>query len=561
MFCPYCGEPITDETRRYAQHLRTLQVKQTRAAQTLQRQETQSNVSKQQIPSVSSEIKPRVTPSPTQTTYSSAVPSAPKPPSRTTYSNTTASVSKPPTQTVSPTVARQEHTPINKKALAVSALVLVIFFVLITYSKKSENTASSASNLNSGTKAASAVSSAETASEASKPEAILEDSATETASEASESETASLVNDPKTNSWESNIDWILVQSNNVNNGILHIDTTHRLGKKAAYTVYFHIKLSSNSPESMSENYNLPYIGCYVNARQDDSDRFELYNWQSVNNLDPNKGLKACWHDDPNVAFYLHTSYAEDDSGKDFSIAEYKDGREYLGYYIDDVENDSLDPQKYHWISRSTTIYGLSSTEEEASSNNSALNEAETNSEQEQSTAESASPDPAMPCMEGSNVEYITGLVKNLFDALGLEYSYEDIELKHGGVRYMTFTNEEYIFVEVIYFPETNEILTGHVHLSESVEPEWQIEFITDLARVFCPEDAYSDVGIWAREAFYSGEEESSTELFDVDYSLYVSTYSDDYPIDVLYTKCSRDLYAGRLKWNNWYSSFFLNQPH
>ncbi len=147
-------------------------------------------------------------------------------------------------------------------------------------------------------------------------------------------------------------EWDIVQGNTPENGIHYVDRSDRLGiSKPEWDVYFHIMYADdNAGSGISQESLRPFLGAYVSTVEQDNTDPQWYTWLEIMTMDPKEGIKATWYDNKNIEYYLHFAYADDSTANGFSIDE-KEGKRYLGYYIDDKRADSSDPVMYSWIER------------------------------------------------------------------------------------------------------------------------------------------------------------------------------------------------------------------
>ncbi len=194
--------------------------------------------------------------------------------------------------------------------------------------------------------------SGQAASEAGNPEESGEEAGSESsAGEAAESQSEASESQPAGAEGTYREDWDIVQ-NASETGIHYVDHSDRLGSsKPEWDIYFHIMFADdNTGSGISQESSRPYLGAYLSTREADNTDPQWYNWQEIMTLDPKEGIKGTWYDNRDIAYYLHFAYADDSTANGFSIDE-KEGKRYLGYYIDDTRADSTDPAMYTWIER------------------------------------------------------------------------------------------------------------------------------------------------------------------------------------------------------------------
>lgn len=114
------------------------------------------------------------------------------------------------------------------------------------------------------------------------------------------------------------------------------------------TSYFHVKYSpvaNPTPDQMTEVPD-EYIGTYVDFIEEDSTDPGMYSWSRFQGLPGEQGIPG--QDGANgKTSYLHIRYS-DDGGLSFTSNQGKTPGDYLGQYVDYVEEDSNNVYDYTW---------------------------------------------------------------------------------------------------------------------------------------------------------------------------------------------------------------------
>lgn len=112
------------------------------------------------------------------------------------------------------------------------------------------------------------------------------------------------------------------------------------------TTYFHVKYSHNeNGNPMTETPDL-YIGTYVDFNQFDSDDYRDYNWSRFQGYDGEQGIPGINGEDGKTS-YLHIKYSND-GGKTFTENNGETPGDWIGQYVDFVQQDSGSPSAYTW---------------------------------------------------------------------------------------------------------------------------------------------------------------------------------------------------------------------
>ena len=118
------------------------------------------------------------------------------------------------------------------------------------------------------------------------------------------------------------------------------------------TSYFHIKYSAveqpTLPSQMSETPNT-YIGTYVDFEKEDSEDPMKYTWARFEGIQGPEGDKGIPGDkgENGATSYLHIKYSN--KSKPQTAEDMNDkGGNYIGQYVDFVQEDSDDPNRYTW---------------------------------------------------------------------------------------------------------------------------------------------------------------------------------------------------------------------
>ena len=112
------------------------------------------------------------------------------------------------------------------------------------------------------------------------------------------------------------------------------------------TSYFHVKYSENADGNPMTETPSTYIGTYVDFVQQDSTNYQDYTWSRFEGMPGEQGIPGTNGENGQTS-YLHIAYANSADGTvDFSVTD--SNREYIGFYVDNVQADSTDPSDYKW---------------------------------------------------------------------------------------------------------------------------------------------------------------------------------------------------------------------
>ena len=116
------------------------------------------------------------------------------------------------------------------------------------------------------------------------------------------------------------------------------------------TTYFHIKYSSvENPTSSSQMTETPstYIGTYVDFTKTDSTDPSKYKWSRFQGMQGEQGIQGVNGIDGKSS-YLHIKYSND-GGKTLTSNNGETPGDYIGTYVDEIQNDSTEVSKYTWV--------------------------------------------------------------------------------------------------------------------------------------------------------------------------------------------------------------------
>lgn len=120
---------------------------------------------------------------------------------------------------------------------------------------------------------------------------------------------------------------------------------------AGQTTYFHVKYAPVENPTASQMSELPdiYIGTYVDYTYEDSTDPAKYKWARLQGLQGEKGEQGIPGNNgiDGTTSYLHIKYS-DDGGKTFTANNGETVGDYIGQYVDNIQTDSSDPNKYKW---------------------------------------------------------------------------------------------------------------------------------------------------------------------------------------------------------------------
>lgn len=115
------------------------------------------------------------------------------------------------------------------------------------------------------------------------------------------------------------------------------------------TSYFHVKYAPNgnpTSDQMTDTVN-SYIGTYVDFIPNDSTNPKKYKWVKIEGMDGADGIPGQNGEDGRTS-YLHVAYANSADGRiGFSTTDAAN-KQYIGQYVDFVQNDSPDSTSYKW---------------------------------------------------------------------------------------------------------------------------------------------------------------------------------------------------------------------
>lgn len=115
------------------------------------------------------------------------------------------------------------------------------------------------------------------------------------------------------------------------------------------TSYFHVKYSANSNGNPMTETPSTYIGTYVDFTEADSTNYQDYTWsrfQGAQGPQGNQGIPGTNGSNGQTS-YLHIKYSND-GGATFTANNGETPGDYLGQYVDFVQTDSTDPDRYAW---------------------------------------------------------------------------------------------------------------------------------------------------------------------------------------------------------------------
>lgn len=116
------------------------------------------------------------------------------------------------------------------------------------------------------------------------------------------------------------------------------------------TTYFHIKYSDvEKPTTSDQMTETPstYIGTYVDFTQSDSTDPSIYKWSRFQGMQGEQGIQGENGIDGKSS-YLHIKYSND-GGKTLTSNNGETPGDYIGTYVDEIQNDSTDVSKYTWV--------------------------------------------------------------------------------------------------------------------------------------------------------------------------------------------------------------------
>lgn len=115
------------------------------------------------------------------------------------------------------------------------------------------------------------------------------------------------------------------------------------------TSYFHVKYSANSNGNPMTETPSTYIGTYVDFTEADSTNYQDYTWsrfQGAQGPQGNQGIPGTNGSNGQTS-YLHIKYSND-GGATFTANNGETPGDYLGQYVDFVQTDSTEPDRYAW---------------------------------------------------------------------------------------------------------------------------------------------------------------------------------------------------------------------
>jgi hypothetical protein len=114
------------------------------------------------------------------------------------------------------------------------------------------------------------------------------------------------------------------------------------------STYFHVAYADSADGSVNFNQsNGRYIGTYVDTNLNDSNDYSDYNWVKIEGSQGPKGdqgIKGINGENGETS-YLHIAYADSADG---SVNFNQQSGDYIGQYVDFIQQDSNDPSKYTW---------------------------------------------------------------------------------------------------------------------------------------------------------------------------------------------------------------------